>query len=171
MRWNGTGRAHTCYGAGAPVILHYPNASFEYWVKKYRMLTTETNFAEGTQISLKGVSKLSKALDRTLSKKEGGKKEGTEEEEEEVAESTAELLKAQKGDKVSGLHELAAVLVKRAETTGKQSDKDIVSGLYRQMFSSIDMLPPLASYGLLTEITMPREVILKELGEERLRPS
>ena len=116
-----------------------------------------------------GASKLSKALDRTLSKKEGGKKEGTEEEEEEVAESTAELLKAQKGDKVSGLHELAAVLVKRAETTGKQSDKDIVSGLYRQMFSSIDMLPPLASYGLLAEITMPREVILK--GVERLRPS
>ena len=152
------------------MILHYPNASFEYWVKKYRMLTTETNFAEGTQISLKGANKLSKALDRTLSKKEGGKKEGTEEE-EEVAESTAELLKAQKGDKVSGLHELAAVLVKRAETTGKQSDKDIVSGLYRQMFSSIDMLPPLASYGLLTEISMPREVILKELGEERLRPS
>ena len=30
------GRSHHCYGYGAPVILHYPNANFEYWVSKYR---------------------------------------------------------------------------------------------------------------------------------------
>ena len=171
-------RSHTCYGAGAPVVLHYPNASFAYWQAKYRMLTTATNFAEGRQISLKSLNRVSRALERiqscpppTNSKATGG---AGDEGDEGAADGTngalAGLVKEREHGaqrNINGMHDLAAALVQRAETTKDPKDLKLVEGVYRQQFCVTDMLPPLASRGLLVEINAVREIVLSAIGDEK----
>ena len=167
------GATHTCYGTGAPVILHYPNATFAYWQHKYKMLTVAPAFGEGTQISLKGLPRLARTLEKAMSKtadQQTKVRRGTDGDDEpgeggdEKAADIAGLAadKAGKG-KVNGMHELAAAVVQRAASTGDEKDFKFVESLYRMQFCVTDMLPPLASHGLLVEINFVRDLIRREL--------
>lgn len=164
-RWSRLrGRTHSCEGAGAPVVLHYANANYGYWVSKYEMLTTKVNFGEGRQISLKTLPKLSASLEVLLSNKERLKARAkakaaglAQTVDEEDAELTAALGDVRKQGTTQGMHELAAGLVARG-------DLDVAKGLYRQQFVCADVLPELASHGLLVEIPHVRELLLQERG-------
>ena len=48
----GDSRVCTCYGPGAPVVLHYANCGFRNYVHKYRMLTLAPTVAGAKQSSL-----------------------------------------------------------------------------------------------------------------------
>ena len=93
------GRSQTCYGAHAPVILHYPNADFGYWRRKYEMLTVDPSFGAGSQISLKGMPRLTRLLEKEMSRRgrgSDGRALGAScdgEEEAEGAEALAQLAK------------------------------------------------------------------------------
>ncbi len=63
--------------------------------------------------------------------------------------------KTKKGT-TQGMHELAALLVKRSRL-------DLAEGLFRQQLANADTLPELAAHGLLLEITFVRD-LLSELG-------
>ena len=65
---------------------------------------------------------------------------------------------------VNGMHDLAAALVARAEASGDKKDAELVEGVYRQQFCVTDMLPQLATYGLLVEINAVREVVLSAMS-------
>ena len=91
------GHTCRCQGEGAPVVLHYPNATLSYWLRKYEMLTTDGNkhFAsvregkEGKeerathQISLKSLPKLKVKIAQVLKK---AKKDKDKKDKEEAAE-------------------------------------------------------------------------------------
>lgn len=154
------GRTHKCYGAGAPVILHYPNASFEYWQTKYRMLTVAPTLGEGKQISLMTLGRMSRLLDPILTKHRAKLQKDADDEDDE---KDALVAKCPWAVVVNGMHELAAAVIKRAATTGEQADKDLAEALFRHQYIVTDMLPPLASRGLLVEINLVRDVVLGEL--------
>jgi hypothetical protein len=157
------------------------------------MLTVERNpaFKEGSQISLKTMGKLSKGLERTLSKREheagqrntpehekcgassagggagGGEDGGADGGASGVGGAADELLKDALGnEKVNGMHELAAALIQRAESSGSSHDAELTKGLYTQQFCVTDMLPLLASHGLLVEIGFVRELLMRELADD-----
>ena len=162
------GKVHRCEGAGAPVILHFANPNREYWLHKYEMLTTKTSFGQGKQISLKTMPKLTKHLDVVLANMKKDKEaeksyadaDGLVSLSGDLGSSSydadgtaADLVKAKKNGTTQGMHELAAVLIAKGEY-------DIAKTIYQQLFCSTDVLPALASVGLLVEITFVRELLI-----------
>lgn len=43
------GCSHICHGLGAPVILHYVNCGFDYWIRKFQMLASSPISAHGKE--------------------------------------------------------------------------------------------------------------------------
>ena len=146
------GSSHRCEGAGAPVILHYPNATFNYWVRKYEMLTVDPAFGAGTQISLKNFGKLAASLEKTISKSNlSGDGEGGGVVSDEAAAAAIEDADIDKGT-TQGMHALAAAIIARG-------DLKLAKALYRLYFCIVDSLPMLAANGLLVEITFVSQLL------------
>ena len=125
----GTSASFHCQGEGAPVVLHYPNATQDYWLKKYEMLTVDANslFEAGVkegdevskgQISLKGMAKLQTRLVKLFAK---FKKEKEEKERQEGQ-------KAQKVAEDGGSRGTATVAAEAAaaesEADGEEDEDD-----------------------------------------------
>ena len=153
-----SGRTHSCLGTGAPVILHYANPNYAYWVRKYEMLTTAPAFGEGAQISLRTLPELKAHLEvllRSPRKCEPMAREGVCDDPTKVLGDSSAKLATTKG-----MHEMAAAIV-------GGGDVDLARGLYRHLFCCTDVLPELASHGLLVEITFVRELLLRLSAERR----
>lgn len=141
------------------------------WLRKYEFLTTKPSFGEGRQISLKTLPKLNAHLEKLLSREEQEKRKReakakaataatkgdvADPEDVEAASSAAQQLgDPKKQGTTQGLHELAAALVGRGNL-------ELARGLFKQQFCSVDVLPELASRGMLVEITAVRDLLLRE---------
>lgn len=137
---------HYCEGAGAPVILHYANANYSYWLTKYRMLTVDTTGpGEGAQISLKGL----KTLQGCLAKMQDGTS---------ATDAMGDIDPNKRGT-TQGMHELAAALV-------GLGDYKTAGALFKQQFAVVDCLPVLASHGLLCEVSFPEKLLRERLGAD-----
>ena len=175
-------RSCRCQGAGSPVVLHYPNATLSYWLKKYEMLTTNVTQAfagkasneAGGQISLKSMPKLKECLISILERSRKKDKRATEKAEREKAQGTGveaedgldedddvadamEEAKFKKGTS-QGMHDIAAALVSAGEY-------EMAKNLYKSQFCLVDTLPCIASEGLLVEIKFVRDLICEVMAD------
>ncbi|KAL1521482.1 hypothetical protein AB1Y20_021144 [Prymnesium parvum] len=144
------GTTHSCEGHGAPVILHYANAGLGYWVRKYEMLTRDPVWGEGRQISLKGLSRLVDSIHQMNAAGESKK--------------LPDQILGSRPVSVQGMHHVAAALVKSEE-------KQLLEGLYKQQHCMVDMLPVLASHGLLVEINWPSTLLAEITAAHGTLPS
>ena len=60
-----------------------------------------------------------------------------------------------------GRDTLAAAVVQRMARTGDARDRQLCEGLFKQIFCMTDMLPMLASKGMLVEIGGVRDILLE----------
>ena len=177
------------------MVLHYPNATLSYWLRKYEMLTTDGNrhFAsikekdgkeekETHQISLKSLPKLKVKVAEVLKK---AKKEKEKKDKKEAAEKRAKggddaplPVEDDLGEGDEGDDEAAAAVDgiggKKGTSQGMHDlaaalvangETEMAKGLYKQQFCIVDELPCLAASGLLVEINFVRDLIVKELTE------
>ena len=135
-----SGDVHVCEGPGAPVILHYACSSFPAWRRKYEMLTTKPRFAQARQHSL-GELPLSDEARR-----------GTSRSPMLALRASPSASHSRDVDQLIPVHALAAQVLRSGEHS-------TALHIYRQTICMPDVLPALASRGLLLAVDHVAQLI------------
>ena len=136
------GDTHVAEGPGAPVILHYPACSLAAFTRKYRMLTTHPRFQGAKQASLGELPQSA----HTRSSHGGIPSAGA------PANTPVGAPKLHDPERLFAVHTMAARLVRAGDAAAARR-------VYEQTICMADMLPLLASKGLLLRIDSPRQLI------------
>lgn len=152
-----SGDHHTCEGPGAPVILHYACCGYANWRRKYEMLTTDPRVKGARQASL---GELAKTPGPTARRAVGPRGHGAKRAAHGATQPEgARGLEPQTGlvrdaDQLIAVHALSAQLF-------RSGDESEAFSLYTRTICMPDVVPLLASRGLLLAIDFPCQLIMQ----------